>query len=134
MASVSASIAADEKHSLPSCSTSEDTDAQASDEHNVEPWITITEGANKRQKMQPPTVPTERLPSTPSEPALCQSRSKTRLPRLTPLPAEDCKLAIRPHSGINMSKSSEQNKQKAACTGVGNACHLSLPSEELHKE
>ncbi|KAH8039538.1 hypothetical protein HPB51_007440 [Rhipicephalus microplus] len=36
--------------------------------------------------------------------ALRQSRPKTRLPRLPPLPAEDYKLAIRPHGGLNLSK------------------------------
>ncbi|KAL1487068.1 hypothetical protein MTO96_008369 [Rhipicephalus appendiculatus] len=41
---------------------------------------------------------------TPSEPALRQSRPKTRLPRLPPLPAEDYKIAIRPHGGLNLSK------------------------------
>ncbi|KAH6936701.1 hypothetical protein HPB50_020905 [Hyalomma asiaticum] len=112
MASVSASVAADEKHSLPSRSTdhmmdtqtSQDADTQASNEHNAQPWITITKRANKRRQLQPHTVPTQQLPSTPSEPALRQRRPKTRLPRLPPLPAEDYKLAIRPHGGLNLSK------------------------------
>ncbi|KAH8040539.1 hypothetical protein HPB51_011235 [Rhipicephalus microplus] len=112
MASVSVSVAADEKHSLSSCSTdhmmdtqtSQDADTQASNEHNVHPWITITKRANKLRQLQPHTVPTQQLPSTPSEPSLRQSRPKTRLPRLPPLPTEDYKLAIYPHSGLNMSK------------------------------
>ncbi|KAH8009122.1 hypothetical protein HPB51_010659 [Rhipicephalus microplus] len=111
MASVSASVAADEKHSLPSRSTdrmmdtqtSEDADTQASSEHNAHAWIRITKRTNKRRQLQPHTVPTQQLPSTPSEPALHQSRPKTRLPRLPPLPAEDFKLAIRPHGGLNLS-------------------------------
>ncbi|KAH8025806.1 hypothetical protein HPB51_012128 [Rhipicephalus microplus] len=112
MASISASVAADEKHSLPSCSTedmmdtqtSEDANTQASNEHNAHPWITVTKRANKRRQLQPHTLPTKQLPSTPSEPALGQSWPKTRLLRLPPLPAEDYKLAIRPHGGLNLSK------------------------------
>ncbi|KAH8035149.1 hypothetical protein HPB51_004390 [Rhipicephalus microplus] len=112
MESVSGSVAADEKHSLPSrftdhmmdTQTSQDADTQVSDEHNANPWITVTKRANKRRQLQPHTVPTQQLPSTPSEPALRQSRPKTRLPRLPPLPAEDYKLAIRPHGGLNLSK------------------------------
>ncbi|KAH8024449.1 hypothetical protein HPB51_023959 [Rhipicephalus microplus] len=59
---------------------------------------------SEKTPLQPHTVPTQQLPSTPSEPALRQSRPKTRLPRLPPLPAEDYKLAIRPHGGLNLSK------------------------------
>ncbi|KAH8034189.1 hypothetical protein HPB51_021600 [Rhipicephalus microplus] len=66
--------------------------------------ITITKRANKRRQLQPHTVPTQQLPSTPSEPALRQSRPKTRLPRLPPPTAEDYKLAIRPNGGLNLSK------------------------------
>ncbi|KAH7931919.1 hypothetical protein HPB51_029601 [Rhipicephalus microplus] len=55
-------------------------------------------------RLQPHTVPTQQLPSTPSEPYLRQSQPKTRLPRLPPLPAEDYKLAIRPHGGLKLSK------------------------------
>ncbi|KAL1425083.1 hypothetical protein MTO96_019439 [Rhipicephalus appendiculatus] len=84
--------------------TSQDADTQASNEHNAQPWITITKRANKRRQLQPHTAPTQQLPSTPSEPALRQSRPKTRLPRLPPLPAEDYKIAIRPHGGLNLSK------------------------------
>ncbi|KAH7964297.1 hypothetical protein HPB51_027461 [Rhipicephalus microplus] len=55
MSSVSASVAADEEHSLPSRSTdhimdtqtSQDANTQASNEHNAQPWITITKRANK---------------------------------------------------------------------------------------
>ncbi|KAH8024949.1 hypothetical protein HPB51_002363 [Rhipicephalus microplus] len=109
---VSGSVAANEKHSLPSRSTdhmmdtqtSQDADTQASNEHNAHPWITVTKRANKRTQLQSHIVPTQQLPSTPSEPALRQSRPKTRLPRLPPLPAEDYNLAIRPHGGLNMSK------------------------------
>ncbi|KAH8009876.1 hypothetical protein HPB51_020668 [Rhipicephalus microplus] len=116
MASVSASASADEKHSLPSRSTdhmmdtqtSQNADPQASDEHNVHPWITITKRANKRRQLQPHTVPTQQLSSMPSEPALCQSQPKTRLPRLPPLPAEDYKLAISPYGGLNLSKGSPE--------------------------
>ncbi|KAH6941068.1 hypothetical protein HPB50_012975 [Hyalomma asiaticum] len=112
MASVSASVAADERHSLPPRSTdhmmdtqtSQDADTQASKEHNAQLWITITKRANKRRQLQPHTAPTQQLPSTPSEPALRQSRPKTRLPRLPPLPAEDYKLSIRSHGGLNQSK------------------------------
>ncbi|KAH8028589.1 hypothetical protein HPB51_017715 [Rhipicephalus microplus] len=112
MVSVSGSVAADEKHSLPSRSTdhmmdtqtSQDVDTQASNEHNAHPRITVTKRANKRRQLQPHTVPTQQLPSTPSEPARRQSRPKTHLPRLPPLPAEDYKLAIRPHGGLNLSK------------------------------
>ncbi|KAH8020472.1 hypothetical protein HPB51_002116 [Rhipicephalus microplus] len=80
MASVSGSVAADKKHSLPSRSTDHMMDTQTSQDADTQ------------------------LPSTPSEPALHQSRPKTRLPRLPPLPAEDYKLAIRPHGGLNLSK------------------------------
>ncbi|KAH8021798.1 hypothetical protein HPB51_017108 [Rhipicephalus microplus] len=112
MASVSGSVLADEKHSLPSRSmdhmmdtqTSQDADAQVSNEHNANPWITVTKRANKSRQLQRHTVATQQLPSMPSEPALCQSRPKTRLPRLPPLPAEEYKLAIRPHGGLNLSK------------------------------
>ncbi|KAH8037225.1 hypothetical protein HPB51_009578 [Rhipicephalus microplus] len=112
MASVSGSVAADGKHSLPSRSTdhmmnthtSQDADTQVSNEHNVNPRITVTKRANERRQLQPHTVPTQQLPSTPSEPTLRQSRPKTRLPRLPPLPTEDYKLAIRPHGGLNLSK------------------------------
>ncbi|KAH8037541.1 hypothetical protein HPB51_013331 [Rhipicephalus microplus] len=112
MASVYASIAAYEKHSLPSrCTdhmmnthTSQDAVTQASNEHNAHPLITITKRANKRRQLQPNTVQTQQLPSTPSEPALRQCRPKTRLPRLPPLPAEDYNLAIRPHGGLILSK------------------------------
>ncbi|KAH8042290.1 hypothetical protein HPB51_021374 [Rhipicephalus microplus] len=112
MASVSGSVAADERHSLPSRSTdhmmdtqtSQDADTQVSNEHNAHPWITVTKRANKRRQQQPHTVPTQQLLSTPSEPALRQSRPKTRLPRLPPLSAEDYKLAIRPYGGLNLSK------------------------------
>ncbi|KAH7985037.1 hypothetical protein HPB51_026886 [Rhipicephalus microplus] len=112
MASVSGSVAADERHSLPSRSmdhmmdtqTSQDADTQVSNEHNAHPWITVTKRANKRRQLPPHTVPTQQLPSTPSEPTLRQSRPKTRLPRLPPLPAEDYKLAVRPHGGLNLSK------------------------------
>ncbi|KAH8022574.1 hypothetical protein HPB51_000357 [Rhipicephalus microplus] len=112
MASVSGSVAADEKHSLPSRSTdhmmdtqtSQDADTQVSNDHNANPWITVTKRVNKRRQLQPHTVPTQRLPSMPSEPALRQSRPKTRLPRLPPLPAGDYKPAIRPHGGLNLSK------------------------------
>ncbi|KAH8008988.1 hypothetical protein HPB51_008559 [Rhipicephalus microplus] len=105
MASVSGSVAADVKCSLPSRSTdhmmdtqtSQDTDMKVSNEHNAHSWITVTKRANKRRQLQPHTVPNQQLPSTPSEPALRQSRPKTRLPSLPPLPAEDYKLAIRPH-------------------------------------
>ncbi|KAH8029095.1 hypothetical protein HPB51_022659 [Rhipicephalus microplus] len=84
--------------------TSQDADTQASNEHNAHPWITITKRANKRRQLQPHYVPTQQLRSTPSEPALRQSRPKPRLPGIPPLPAEDYKLAIRPHGGINLSK------------------------------
>ncbi|KAH8009452.1 hypothetical protein HPB51_017972 [Rhipicephalus microplus] len=112
MASVSGSVAADERHSLPSHSkdhmmdtkTSQDADRQVSNEHNAHPWITVTKRANERRQLQPHTVPTQQLPSTPSEPALRQSRPKTRLPRLPSLPAKDYKLAIRHHGGLNLSK------------------------------
>ncbi|KAH8041834.1 hypothetical protein HPB51_018628 [Rhipicephalus microplus] len=112
MASVSGSVAADEKHSLPSRSTdhmgdtqtSQDADMHSSSEHNAHPCITITKRANKRRQLQPHTVPTQQLPSTPSEPALHQSRPKTRLPRHPPLPADDYKLAIRSHGRLNLSK------------------------------
>ncbi|KAH7932184.1 hypothetical protein HPB51_029468 [Rhipicephalus microplus] len=50
------------------------------------------------------TVPTQQLPSTPSEPALRHSRPKTRPPRFPPLPAEDHKLAIHSHGVLNLSK------------------------------
>ncbi|KAH8009512.1 hypothetical protein HPB51_018158 [Rhipicephalus microplus] len=107
-----ASVPADEKHSLPSRSmdhmmdtqTSQDADTQARNEPNAHPWITITEKANKRRQLQPHTVPTQQLPSTPSEPTLRQSRPKTHLPRLPPLAAKDYKLAIRPNDGLNLSK------------------------------
>ncbi|KAH8031398.1 hypothetical protein HPB51_017170 [Rhipicephalus microplus] len=84
--------------------TSQDADTQVSNEHNAHPWITVTKRANKRRQLPPHTVPTQQLPSTPSEPTLRQSRPKTRLPRLPPLPAEDYKLAVRPHGGLNLSK------------------------------
>ncbi|KAH8023887.1 hypothetical protein HPB51_018868 [Rhipicephalus microplus] len=111
MASVSASVTANEKQSLAFRSmdhmmdtqTSQDADTQASNEHNAQPWIPITKRANKRRLLQPHTIPTQQLPSTPSEPALRQSRPETRLLRLPPLPAKDCKLEIRPHGGINLS-------------------------------
>ncbi|KAH8026773.1 hypothetical protein HPB51_024322 [Rhipicephalus microplus] len=111
MASVSASVAAEEKHSLPSRSTDHMTDTQTSrdaytqacNEHQAHPWITITKRANKRRQLRPRTVPTQQQPSTPSESTLCQSRPKTRLPRLPPLPAEDYKLAIHPHGGLTLS-------------------------------
>ncbi|KAH8020697.1 hypothetical protein HPB51_002646 [Rhipicephalus microplus] len=90
MASVSGSVAADEKHSLPSRSTDHMMDTQTSQDADTQ--------------LQPHTVPTQELPSTPSEPAPRQSQPKTRLPRLPPLPAEDYKLAIRPHGGLNLSK------------------------------
>ncbi|KAH8037454.1 hypothetical protein HPB51_010443 [Rhipicephalus microplus] len=107
MASVAANIAADEKHSSPSHSTdhmmdtqtSQDADTQASSEHNAHPWITINKRTKCRQ-LQPRTIPTQQLPSTPSEPILRQSRPKTRQPRLPPLP-EDYNLAIGPHGVVN---------------------------------
>ncbi|KAH8034597.1 hypothetical protein HPB51_025817 [Rhipicephalus microplus] len=112
MESVSGSVAADEKHSLPSRSTdhmmdtqtSQDADTPASNEHNAHPLITVTKRANKRRQLQPHTELTQQLPSTPSEPALHKSRPKTRLPKLPPFPAEDYKLAIRPLGGLNLSK------------------------------
>ncbi|KAH8032138.1 hypothetical protein HPB51_023282 [Rhipicephalus microplus] len=84
--------------------TSQDADTQVNNEHNTHPWITVTKRANELSQLQPHTVPTQQLPSTPSEPTLRQSRPKTRLPRLPPLPSEDYKLAIRPHGGLNLSK------------------------------
>ncbi|KAH8029671.1 hypothetical protein HPB51_002228 [Rhipicephalus microplus] len=112
MASVSGSVAADEKQSLPSRSTnhkmdtqtSQDADTQVSNEHNAHQWITVTKRANKCGQLQFHTVPTQQLPSTQFEPALRQSRPKTRLPRLPPLSAEDDKLAIRPYGGLSQSK------------------------------
>ncbi|KAH7964410.1 hypothetical protein HPB51_027348 [Rhipicephalus microplus] len=96
--------------------TSPEADTQASNEHNAHPCITTTKRANKRRQQQPHTVPTQQLPSTPSEPALRQSRPKTRLPRFPPLPAEDYKLAIRPHGGLNPSKAQDVTSRCSSCS------------------
>ncbi|KAH7951561.1 hypothetical protein HPB52_010326 [Rhipicephalus sanguineus] len=115
MASVSASVAAEEGHLSPPRPAVYVMDTHASqdvatfeevdeEEHNEEPWITITKRANKRRKLQTHIAPKQQLPSTPSEPVPRQSRPKTRLPRMPPLPAEDYKIAIRPHGGLHLSK------------------------------
>ncbi|KAH7969641.1 hypothetical protein HPB52_020727 [Rhipicephalus sanguineus] len=115
MASVSASVAAEEGHLSPPRPADYVMDTHASqdvatfeevdeEEHNEEPWITITKRANKRRQLQTHIAPKQQLPSTPSEPVSRQSRPKTRLPRMPPLPAEDYKIAIRPHGGLHLSK------------------------------
>ncbi|KAH8038156.1 hypothetical protein HPB51_024296 [Rhipicephalus microplus] len=127
MASGSASVAADENPSLLSRSmdhmmdmqTSQDANRQASNEHNAHP--SITKRANKRRQLQPHTVPTQQLPSTPSEPTLRQSRPKMRLPRLPLLLAEDYKLAIRLHGGLNVSKKLKYRAEVLTCRNLGDS-------------
>ncbi|KAH8036039.1 hypothetical protein HPB51_016343 [Rhipicephalus microplus] len=106
--------------------SSEDADTQASSEHNGHPWITITKKANKRRQLQPHAVPTQQLPSTPSEPALRQSRPKKRLPRLPPLHAENYKLAIRPMRG----ETAEPNQSARPSDGCGRL----RPRRRPHRE
>ncbi|KAH9371685.1 hypothetical protein HPB48_022335 [Haemaphysalis longicornis] len=114
MESQSASGNADDQHLSPPDATEDDEMESHIDQdasalgcvaQNEQPWITVTNRANKRrQRSSQAVTPQQQLIVTPTKPTLRQNRPTVRQPRLPPLPADDYKLAIRPRGGLQLSK------------------------------
>ncbi|KAH9360852.1 hypothetical protein HPB48_009354 [Haemaphysalis longicornis] len=114
MESQSASGNADDQHLSPPDATEDDEMEshihQDASSHgcvaqNEQPWITVTNRANKRRKRSSQAfTPQQQLIVTPTKPTLRQNQPTVRQPRLRPLPADDYKLAIRPRGGLQLSK------------------------------
>ncbi|KAH8033565.1 hypothetical protein HPB51_013895 [Rhipicephalus microplus] len=146
MASVSLSVAADERHLSPLRSTDNTMDTQTSQDaatfkkvnekdHNAQLWITIALRANKHRQPQSQTAPKQEQTRTPSEPAPRQSRLETCLPRLPPLPAKDYKTPMRPHRGFNVGKVSPKTllfavAQEAKLASVKTGMKLSVDENQ----
>ncbi|KAH7944231.1 hypothetical protein HPB52_017471 [Rhipicephalus sanguineus] len=105
MASVSASVAAEERHLSPPRPTDYVVDTHArkdvatfvevdEQKHNKESWITIIKRANKHRQPYYHIAPKQQLPSTPSDTIPHQSRPKKSLARMPTLPSEEYKITM----------------------------------------